>query len=371
MVARASRVKLVLHIITRTNIGGVSNYVMNLVAATEGNVRHVIVRGTPSINEGDFFATHPTNVRFINVASLHRSISPWREVLGFASLLRIIRAEQPDVVHTHMAKAGVLGRIAAWICRVPIRIHTFHGHLLDGYFSPRVVHMIVFLERVLQRITTWSITNGEKVRQDLIHKNVLSDRTSVSIPPAVNPFVTASKSDIRTLLALPSTGVIVGFVGRLAQVKRPDRFVSLAQHFPDTSFVMFGDGPLGDFTRLRAKEVPNLSVKGWVTDPKVIYAAIDVLVLTSDNEAAAIVLIEAALAELPVIAMNVGSVSEVVVANETGLLVHDEQELVTVTQRLLEDPSLRRRLGTNARRRAEIEFSRQRLAERHLALYCA
>lgn len=371
MVARASRVKLVLHVVTRTNIGGVSNYVMNLVAATEGNVRHIIVRGTPSVNEGDFFATHPTNVQFINVASLHRSISPWREVKGFVSLLQIIRAERPDVVHTHMAKAGVLGRIAAWICRVPIRIHTFHGHLLDGYFSTRVVHMIVFLERMLQRITTWSITNGEKVRQDLIHRKVLSSHTSVSIPPAVSHFLIANKSDTRKLLGLPGTGTIVGFVGRLTKVKRPDRFVSLAQSFPDTSFVMFGDGPLRDLTQLQARDTPNLTFKGWVTDPKIVYAAIDLLVLTSDNEAAAIVLIEAALAELPVIAMNVGSVSEVVVANETGLLVHDEQELTTATRRLLDDADLRYQLGVNARRRAEVEFSKQRLAERHLKLYCA
>ena len=369
MVAQILVMTLVLHIVTRTNIGGVSNYLANIVRATTPHVEHIIVRVSPSVSEGDFFAINPIDVRIINIPSLQRAIDPWKELVGFVRLVRTIRSIRPDVVHTHMAKAGVLGRLAAVLCRVPIRIHTFHGHLLVGYFSPRAVRMIIFIERLLQRATTYSITNGERVRRDLVQQHVLTEATSVNIPPAVDSFELVAKPDARQRLSLPDDGQIVGFIGRLAEVKRPDRFLKLAKALPETTFVMFGDGPLGAQVRRNASSIPNLIIAGWVEDVATMYSALDLLVLTSDNEAAAIVLIEAAIAGVPTIAMNVGSVSEVVIHEETGLLVNDERDLAPATMRLLQDCELRARLGQNARRRALTEFSLNRLAQKHLVLY--
>lgn len=369
MVAQIPVMTLVLHVVTRTNIGGVSNYLGNIVRATTPNAQHIIVRGSPSVGEGDFFAINPINVRVINIPSLQRAINPWKELVGFVSLVRTIRSIRPDVVHTHMAKAGVLGRLAAVLCRVPIRIHTFHGHLLVGYFSPRAVRMIIFIERSMQRATTQSITNGERVRRDLIQQRVLTEATSVSIPPAVDSFELVPKRDARQRLSLPDGCQIVGFVGRLAEVKRPDRFLKLAEALPETTFVIFGDGPLGEQVRRNASSIPNLIIAGWVEDIATMYSALDLLVLTSDNEAAAIVLIEAAVSGVPTIAMNVGSVSEVVIHEETGLLINDERDLAPATTRLLQDSELRVRLGQNARRRASTEFGLNRLAQKHLNLY--
>ena len=369
MVAQIFVMTLVLHIVTRTNIGGVSNYLGNIVRATTPNAQHVIVRGSPSVSEGDYFAINPIDVRVIDIPSLQRALNPWKELVGFFTLVRTIRSIRPDVVHTHMAKAGVLGRLAAVLCRVPIRIHTFHGHLLVGYFSPRAVRMIIFVERFLQRATTQSITNGERVRRDLIQQRVLTEATSVSIPPAVDSFELVPKRDARQRLSLPDGCQIVGFIGRLAEVKRPDRFLKLAEALPETTFVMFGDGPLGEQVRRDAPSIPNLIIAGWVEDVATMYSALDLLVLTSDNEAAAIVLIEAAIAGVPTIAMNVGSVSEVVIHEETGLLINDERELAPATTRLLQDSELRAQLGQNARRRASTEFSLKRLAQKHLVLY--
>ena len=252
MVAHILVMTLVLHVVTRTNIGGVSNYLGNIVRATTPNVQHIIVRGSPSVSEGDFFASNPIDVRIINIPSLQRAINPWKELVGFVTLVRTIRSIRPDVVHTHMAKAGVLGRLAAVLCRVPIRIHTFHGHLLVGYFSPVTVRMIIFVERFLQMATTQSITNGERVRRDLIQQRVLTEATSVSIPPAVDSFELVPKRDARRRLSLPDGCQIVGFIGRLAEVKRPDRFLKLAEALPETTFVMFGDGPLGAQVRRNA-----------------------------------------------------------------------------------------------------------------------
>jgi glycosyltransferase involved in cell wall biosynthesis len=132
---------------------------------------------------------------------------------------------------------------------------------------------------------------------------------------------------------------------------------------------MFGDGPLGDEIRARVQKVSNLHLAGWSTDPSLIYSSFDVLVLTSDNEAAAVVLIEAAMSGIPAVAMNVGSVSEVIVHEQTGLLVDSEAELVVTLRRLLGDQDLRQRLGRQAQKYAHEHFTTKRLVRSHEDLY--
>lgn len=370
MVAKALFVTVVLHIVTRTNIGGVSQYLENLINGWEDeHVSHVIVRGIPSSNEGDYFVTHLVNAQIVDVRSLQRSVSPVRELRSLWAVIRTIRQIQPDIVHTHMAKAGVVGRLAAWICRVPIRVHTFHGHLLQGYFPQWTVWLIVRVERLLQRVTTWSITNGEQVRQDLLRQGVVHEDSSSNIPPTAQPLTFNTDVSIPRTQTFRRTVVTAGFVGRLATIKRPDRFVKCAEALPQYNFVMFGDGPLGDEIRARVQNVSNLHFAGWVTDQSLIYSSFDVLVLTSDNEAAAVVLIEAAMSGIPAIAMNVGSVSEVIVHEQTGLLVESEAELLMALRRLLGDQDLRQRLGRQAHTYAQEHFTTTRLVHSHQDLY--
>jgi glycosyltransferase involved in cell wall biosynthesis len=370
MVERALFVTVILHIVTRTNIGGVSQYLENLVNNwSDLSVSHVIVRGSPSIDEGDYLRSHPVNARILEVPSLQRSVTPLREFKALVGLIRVIRKTNPDVVHTHMAKAGVLGRVAAWICRVPVRVHTFHGHLLQGYFSRRTVWLVVQIERLMQGLTTWSITNGERVRQDLIERDVIRSLSSSSIPPAVQPFKIDKHSAKQHPEGAHLSNATAGFVGRLAPIKRPDRFIACARALPEYHFVMFGDGPLGPDIQREVRGLPNVHLAGWVTEPSQIYSAMDVLVLTSDNEAAAIVLIEAAMAGLPAVAMNVGSVSEVVIHEQTGLLVNTESELHSALRRLLADEHLRLQMGSRAREFALSTFTTTRLVDAHQRLY--
>jgi glycosyltransferase involved in cell wall biosynthesis len=370
VVAKSRVVTVVLHVVTRTNIGGVSNYLENLINNwNNSNFSHVIVRGTPIISEGDYFVTHPVNAQILDIESLQRSVNPLKEIRALLQIVRVIRVVKPTIVHTHMAKAGVIGRLAAWICRTPIRIHTFHGHLLQGYFSPPVVWLIVRIERLFQHITSWSITNGENVRQDLIQHRVIGVESSSNIPPGVPlPTVCASPTDQRYHQA-QRTVPTAGFVGRLAAVKRPDRFIECARALPQYNFVMFGDGPLSKQVKLATKDLLNLRLAGWVSDTTTIYRDIDVLVLTSDNEAAAVVLIEAAMAGIPVVAMNVGAVSEVVVDQETGYLANSEHELIVALDHLLNNPDLRHRLGSKARSHARENFTTSRLVQSHDELY--
>lgn len=367
---RALFVIVVLHIVTRTNIGGVSQYLEHLVNNwPDTNTSHVIVRGTPSTREGDYLQSHPVKARIIEVPSLRRSVSPLGELRALSGIIRAIRETKPTLVHTHMAKAGVLGRLAAWLCRVPVRVHTFHGHLLQGYFSRRTVWLIVQIERLMQRITTWSITNGEQVRQDLVKYGVIHSSNSSNIPPAVSPFLVNNRSQKQQDEIASRDVATAGFVGRFVTIKRPDRFIAFARALPEYNFVMFGDGPLSDTIRATTRDVPNLRLAGWVTEPSTIYSSMDVLVLTSDNEAAAVVLIEAAMAGLPAVAMNVGSVSEVVIHNQTGLLASTEAELRSALHQVLADRDFRERLGTQAAIFARDTFSITKLVSEHEELY--
>lgn len=360
----------VVHVVTRTNIGGVSSYLRNLVEATiTHDIRHTVIRGTSGVDEGDYFRAHDIPAEIIDLPAMQRTINPFRELSSLLSLMRILRQLKPDIVHTHMAKAGVLGRIAGVLSRVPIRIHTFHGHLLTGYFRPAFVRIIVGVERLLQQVTTWTAVNGETVRQDLISRGVLTEERSTNIPPAVSDPPRHSTKLARDALNLPQQGLIVGFVGRLAPIKKPERVIALARALPQTLFIICGDGPLAKSLQSQASDLANVRFMGWVTDTSLVYAAIDVLVLTSENEAVPTVLIEAAFAGVPIVATDVGSVSEIVVHKETGFLAKNEDDLITHTADLLNSSDLRVAVGSRAMARARQHFSIEAFVRRHVDLY--
>ena len=370
MVGAVQSVIHVVHVVTRTNIGGVSSYLKNLINTTATQeIRHTVVRGTSGTDEGDYFRVNRLPASIIDVPALQRSINPVREISSLVTLVGILRQLKPDIVHTHMAKAGVLGRLAAMLCRVPIRIHTFHGHLLMGYFRPTFVRIIIGVEKLLQRVTTWTTVNGDAVRKDLIARGVLTEEQSTNIPPGLSASPTHSRLFARESLNLPKSGQIVGFVGRLAQIKRPDRVLTLARALPETLFIICGDGPLAESLQSQATHLTNVCFMGWVADPSLVYAAIDVLILTSDNEAVPTVLIEAALAGVPCVATDVGSVSEIVEHGDTGFLATSETDLITQTAELLNSPNLRAAFGSRASTRARQHFSLEIFARRHLDLY--
>jgi glycosyltransferase involved in cell wall biosynthesis len=359
----------VVHVVTRTNIGGVANYLDHLLRGLDGRVESSVVRGPASSDEGDYFAHRPICANVIDVDALRRRSTPWHDLIAFVQLMRIMRQLRPDVVHTHMAKAGALGRLAALFARVPVRIHTFHGHLLHGYFGGMKTRIIVAIERVLRLITTHSVTNGERVREDLIAIGVTRRDTSTMIPPAVDPMNLPSRDEARGALGLPTDRVVVGFVARLADIKRPDRVLALAARVPTVHFAIFGEGPLLSSVRAAADDLANVSMHGWFDDLAPVYAAIDIALLTSDNEAISIALIEAASAGLPIVATNVGSIPEIVRHEVNGFLGTDVADLARGIESLAENPRLRNDMGQAGRQLANSTFTVANLASAHLELY--
>lgn len=370
MVAGNAHMIHVVHVITRTNIGGPSVMLVDLI--NEGDherFRHTVIRGATANNEGDYLVDHPISGDVITLPSLKRSLGVFNELRSLFQVVRFLRLIRPDIVHTHMAKAGVVGRCAGLIARVPVRIHTFHGHLLHGYFSPFLGRVVAFAERACQRFTTFSLVVGDATRRDLLAANIVNDSTSAVVLPAAKRLDRGDPMVARKEHGVPIDRIVVGFVGRLTDIKRPDRFLNLARELPDAHFVIFGNGPRNDSVRDEASRMDNVTVVDFSTDLASVFGSIDLMVLTSENEGVPLSLIEAASAGIPVVSFDVGGVSEIVEDGVTGLLVRDEASFHAAVSRLVQDSVLRRTFGTKARHDIHARFSLQNYLAIHEGLY--
>jgi glycosyltransferase involved in cell wall biosynthesis len=366
---------LVTHVITRTNIGGPSVIVSSLLAdESQPDIEQRLVRGMTSVEEGDYFDGLALDDKVTTIEGLGRRITPWDDLRTLVSLIRHFRAYRPEVVHTHMAKAGALGRIAAFVARVPVRIHTYHGHLLTGYFGPTTTKFVVLAERLLRLVTTHTVVVGHRVRQDLIAARIVREESSSVINPGVGKIEAVSSRDARSALGLPDHGVVVMFIGRFASIKRPDRFVDIARRFTDRSdvhFVMVGDGPLRTTIERERANLTHIHVLPWQRDLGLLLGAADLVVMCSDNEGVPLLLIEAGMAGRAAVSTRVGSVDDVIRDGINGLLVErdDQEALAHAVQRLVDDEALRTKLGAEARTNARAGFTSDVSNAAHAALY--
>ena len=360
----------VVHVLTRTNIGGPSVMLVDLLDGLDRkSIEQTVVRGAPVASEGDYLAGRSVNAEVITIGGLRRSLSVVGEVRSLFALVRTLRRLRPHVVHTHMAKAGVIGRVAAVIARVPVRVHTYHGHLLHGYFSTFVTKVFTGVERLLRMVTSHALVVGDATRHDLLRAGVVKEAQSSTIMPAAKPMQRHDRQHARAALGVPSDAVLVGFVGRLTGIKRPDRFVRVAAAVPNATFVVVGNGPLREETLRDASSVNNVIFLDWHDDVSLILSALDVVVLTSDNEGVPLSLIEAAAAGVPVVSTDVGSVREIVEHGTTGFVVNDERALAEAVSRLVDDTSLRRSMGERAVAHIAQRCSMQAYLDAHTALY--
>jgi glycosyltransferase involved in cell wall biosynthesis len=360
----------VVHVLTRTNIGGPSVMLFDLLDGIDkSRVQQTVVRGAPVASEGDYLVGRVVNAEVITIGGLRRTLGVVGEVRSLFALVSTLRRLRPQVVHTHMAKAGVIGRVAAVIARVPVRVHTYHGHLLHGYFSPLVTRIFTSIERVLRTVTTHALVVGAATRRDLLEARVVTQQQSSTIMPAAKPMQRHDRSRARQTLGLPEHGVLVGFVGRLTGIKRPDRFVRLARAVRNATFIVVGNGPLRDETVASAATFNNVTFLDWHDDVSLVLSALDIVVLTSDNEGVPLSLIEAASAGVPVVSTDVGSVREIVEHGVTGFVVSDEHALANAVAELVNDDSLRHTMGERASAHITERCSMRAYLDAHMSLY--
>jgi glycosyltransferase involved in cell wall biosynthesis len=372
-----SRPIKVMQVIARMNVGGPAVLVADLMRNLDSSKFEArLVTGYCDENESDYLDEVATDIKAIRVPGFGRSISIGNDLKAFFLLMREIRAFKPDVVHTHTAKAGVLGRVAAFLARPSAkRIHTFHGHLLHGYFGSGKVQILVFLEKMLGLITYKFVAIGNVVKADLVKAGIAKDRKFEVINPGLQNLDLYPKLEARKTLGLDPTKVYVVYVGRLTQIKRPDRLIDLGRSLkashPTAHLIIAGAGELlEDLTGKSESESLPITFLGWRNDIDIILSASDIAVLCSDNEGIPLTLIQASQAGLPIVSTDVGSVSDIVLDGVTGLLTEvSSKGLIQGVSALLDDPVLGHRFGKAGQERAREFFSSRAMVELHQRLY--
>jgi glycosyltransferase involved in cell wall biosynthesis len=304
-----------------------------------------------------------------------RSLKPIMDLMAFLRLIKTLRGLNPDIVHTHTSKAGLLGRVVTRIATPHAKIvHTFHGHLLQGYFSKAATKFLVITERSLARISDVLISMGNEVKRNLLDVKIGKNVQYVIAFPGVklnqpnlqNQQVLKFKEDCEGQ-------VIFTFVGRLSPIKRCDRILELARTAALTQqkihFLVIGDGELREELEIQSAGL-LVTFVGWQSNIEDWLAASDAAILLSDNEAVPLAMIEAGYAGLPVIATNVGSMSDVVIDGVNGYLVEaNMNEIFEKTILIAKNPSLRDQMGSNGRNLAIEHFSVKAMISKHEEIY--
>jgi len=367
----------VMRIIARMNVGGPAVQVSGLMRGFNGDeFEHRLYTGFCAADEADYLDSVATDVKAFRIEGLGRRVSLHGDIRAFLSLVKAIREFKPNIIHTHTAKAGFLGRLASLISlQNSVRVHTFHGHLLYGYFGSFKRMLVVIAEKSLALITQQLLAVGDNVRQDLLVAGIGSKIKFGLMPPGLAIGNLPSKNDALTFFGLNNERLQCAFIGRLTQIKRPDRFLDVVSEIKkrqiSLEFFIAGDGELVEMCRERiiAENLP-VKVLGWQSNIEKVLSAADIVVLTSDNEGTPLSLIQAGMAGLPVVSTNVGSVHEVVLGNATGLITSlDVQEIADALEKLVSDKALRVQMGIAAQEFTLANFGVQRLVRDHELLY--
>jgi glycosyltransferase involved in cell wall biosynthesis len=367
----------VVQIIARMNVGGPAVIVADLMRGLDSSkFEQTLITGYCADNEADYLETVATDIKATRVGGLGRSISLGADAKAFFSLIALIRRERPDIIHTHTAKAGVLGRLAAILSGSrAVRIHTFHGHLLHGYFAGWKVKLVIAIEKFLATKTDYLIAVGNQVKEDLLAAGIgRADQFRTFFPGLPDP-VAGTYEECRTALGLDLNQTYCTFVGRLTTIKRPDRLLDVANACVarglDIHFLVAGEGELFESSKKRAEEEKlPVTFLGWRKDIDQIFAASDIAILTSDNEGIPLTLIQAAQAGLPIVATKVGSISDIVIDGETGFLTAPQAgAMASALSALVTDIDLRDDLGMAGRAHAQKYFSLDKSLRDHADLY--
>lgn len=351
----------VLRVITRLNVGGPALHAALLSTRLDPD-RFVtlLVAGKEGAAEGSMLELGrlTEGLALRRVSSLGREISALDDIRALADVTAIAREFRPDIVHTHLAKAGTVGRLAARAAGVHSVIHTYHGTVFKGYFGTLKSGAFVAIERGLARLTTRLIAITPSQRRELLKLGIGDERKIVEIPLGLElgQFTTPLEAgEARRRLGLPESVHIVAIVARLVPVKNITLFLrAIALVREPLLAVVVGDGEERARLETQAAELgiqPRVRFLGWQRDVRAVYAAADIVALTSLNEGSPVSLIEAMAASRAVVSTAVGGVPDLVADGITGVLVSsgDPEALAGAISALLREPERRHRLGLAAR----------------------
>lgn len=387
-------------VVTRLNVGGPAYQAIFLTQRLQdAEFTSELLTGNVGPNEGSMEGlAAERGVAFTRVPGLGREISLKSDFGTVFDLYRQFRRLRPDIVHTHLAKAGTVGRLAARLARVPAVVHTYHGHVFHGYFSKRKTAVFLRIERTLARWTDRVVVLSEVQKREILSFGVGRAEQMAVVPLGLElePFLQseAARGRLRAQLGLSPETPLVGIVARLVPIKDHALFLEaaaqVAKSRPDAHFLIVGDGELREpleaqaaslgFRTLNGSSPSERTVVsgtteggksaggtvhflGFRSDLADIYADLDTAVLCSRNEGLPVTIIESLASACPVVATEVGAVRDLVSADETGILVRsgDRDGLARGILAQLEDPARAREMARRGRERVYPHLSINRL----------
>lgn len=373
-------------VLNRLSVGGPATNILSTAAALSNSFEILLVAGEPLQDEqsAEYLLAQYHGFRVEKLATLKRAVIPLMDIRSYYRIKKIIREFKPHIVHTHGAKPGLVGRIAAWRLGVPVIVHTFHGHVFHSYFNPFISGAIVKMERLLSKITTAVVAINQQLQTELVHTYQIAQKEKIkliNLGLATEKFHDADGSKrkkFRSEFELSENEIAIGIAGRLVPVKQHQLFIEVAEKLIRTGkknirFFIVGDGhEKANLQKLLAEKNIQFSdseatrskkslfiFTSWRSDMDCVFAGLDIVMLTSLNEGSPVSIMEAMAAAKPVVATNVGGVPELVQNGITGFCCNTTEELAAYLLRLVEDESLRVQLGSKAGEFAQKWFSKE------------
>lgn len=383
--AGASGRPLVLQIITRMTRGGAQENTLATAAYLRKlNYEVVLITGPSWGREGEILTEAiEQGLNVMIFPELVREVSPVSDIKAVVKLFRLIKRKKFAVVHTHTSKAGLLGRLAAFLCQAPLIVHTPHGHIFHSYFSPPQEKLFLLMERIAAGWCHALIALTAAEKREHLELRVGKPEMWHVIPSGVNQkkfgeIPPDRLAGMRQALGIPAKAKLVAFIGRLAPIKGPRFFVEamplIVKQIPDAHFLIVGDGEERPFMEQRIRDLGVADRVAWTGQKEEVaeyFALLDVLVVPSLNEGMGRVIVEAGFFAKPVIGSNVGGIPDLIQHHETGWLVtpRREKDLARAVEQLLRDPATACRLGQALKKKVSEAFTEDSMVESIERLY--
>lgn len=378
----------ILRILNRFNVGGPTYNVAYLTKYISDEYQTTLIGGEKEDSEASSeYILQELDIPYQVIPEIKRGISIGRDFKAFLKVVRIIREERPEIVHTHASKAGMIGRMAAIYCHVPYIFHTFHGHIFHSYFSKAKTTFFIVLERLLARKTTAIIAISDIQKHELGSIYNICDPSKIEVVPLgfdlrrFSENCEEKRRQFRSQYSIADDEIAIGIVGRLAAVKNHHLFIDAIaqckQQSPNAKIRAFiiGDGELKDELQqyCTAQNIPFNTEKdttfdrlitftSWIKDVDRAYAGLDIVALTSRNEGTPVSIIEAQASGKPIVSTNVGGICDIVSEGETALL--SDQTITDFSAKLytvISDEPLRKKMSENSKTFSTWKFSYERL----------
>lgn len=386
----------IIRILNRLAVGGPVLNATYLTKYLAPEYDTILVVGEKEAHEKSAsYLTEQLGIQVVTIKGMGRSINPGSDLVAYRALSKIIKSYKPDIVHTHSAKPGAIGRLAASAAGVPVIVHTFHGHVFHSYFNSLKTSFFIQTERALARRSDAIVAISSQQKRELVEDFKIAPASKFRIIPLgfdLDRFITGREEKrlkFRTEFNLADDETAIGIIGRLVPVKNHYLFLKGLKHVLDhtskkVKAFIIGDGETRQdlqnvckevgipFTTERDKEhTCPLVFTSWRSDVDVINAGLDIVTLTSVNEGTPVSLIEAQAANKPIVSTRVGGIADIVVEGQTALLadVDDTETYCRHLLQLVEDDALRQRLGKKSSSYVLEKFSYQRLVGDMSALY--